>query len=149
LPVIEVGFLGLPGLTGSPRDALIAVGPGIIVDIGFDPIIAQVSAGAPVQPPPPPGTPNVNRVLALIDTGATQSCIDETLARQLQLPLVNQQNAAGVGGVHVLNVPGVCFVSPFGACAGRTISRRATHPRRNVTPGPDWKNFAGGHAVGL
>jgi predicted aspartyl protease len=42
--------------------------------------------------------------MALIDTGATESCIDEGLAQQLQLPLVNQQNTAGVGGVHVLNV---------------------------------------------
>jgi predicted aspartyl protease len=102
LPIVECGFLGLPG---TPRDALVASGPAIIVDIGFDPaILVQVAAGGPVQPMPPPGVLNVNRVLALIDTGATQSCIDEALAQQLQLPLVNQQNAAGVGGVHVLNV---------------------------------------------
>jgi predicted aspartyl protease len=76
-----------------------------MVDIGFDAtIIAQVTSGLPVQPAPPRGTLNVDRVLALIDTGATQSCIDEALAQQLQLPLVNQQNAAGVGGIHILNV---------------------------------------------
>ena len=105
MPVVECGFLGLPGLALTPRDALIANGPGIIVDIGFDPtVLAQAAAGHPVQPMPPPGVLHVNRVLALIDTGATQSCIDETLAQQLQLPLVNQQNTAGVGGMHVLNV---------------------------------------------
>jgi predicted aspartyl protease len=105
LAIVECGFLGLPGLVGSPRDALVANGPGIIVDIGFDPaILGQVAAELPIQPMPPPGVLNVNRVLALIDTGATQSCIDEALAQQLQLPLVNQQNAAGVGGVHILNV---------------------------------------------
>lgn len=40
----------------------------------------------------------------LIDTGAYQSCIDEQLAQQLQLPLVNQQVASGVGGQITLNV---------------------------------------------
>jgi predicted aspartyl protease len=76
-----------------------------MVDIGFDPtILAQVAAGHPVQPLPPSGVVHVNRVSALIDTGATQNCIDEALAQQLQLPLVNQQNTAGVGGIHVLNV---------------------------------------------
>lgn len=105
MPIVECGFLGVPGLSGTARDALIQTGPGILVDIGFDPaILSQVAAGLPVQPPPVPGVFNVNRVLALIDTGATQSCIDEALAQQLQLPLVNQQSAAGVGGVHVLNV---------------------------------------------
>jgi predicted aspartyl protease len=105
LPVVECGFLGLPNLTGSPRDALITTGPGIIVDIGFDlAILAQVTAGNPVSAMPPPGVLHVDRVLALIDTGATESCIDETLAQQLRLPLVNQQNTGGVGGIHVLNV---------------------------------------------
>jgi hypothetical protein len=118
LPVIECGFLGVPGLpaTVAPAQALIAIGPGIMVDTGFDQtILATVSLGQPVTAPA--GTPNVNRVLALIDTGAIASCIDEVLAQQLQLPLVNQQNAAGVGGVHVLNqylayisYPGLNFV---------------------------------------
>jgi hypothetical protein len=76
-----------------------------MVDIGFDQaILAQVAAGAPVQPPPAGSIPNTLQVLALIDTGAGQSCIDEALAQQLQLPLINKQTAAGVGGIHTLNV---------------------------------------------
>lgn len=78
-------------------------GPGIMVDIGFDQtILAQANQGLPTNLPPP-GTINVNRFLALIDTGATASCIDEAVAQQLQLPLVNTQSVGGVGGTHVLN----------------------------------------------
>jgi hypothetical protein len=103
LPVVECGFLGLSGLHGTPRDALIDIGPGILVDIGFDQtILAQAAAGLPA-PLPPAGVLHVDRVMALIDTGATQSCIDEALAVQLQLPLVNQQPVGGVGGAHMLN----------------------------------------------
>src|SRR5262249_6480377 len=47
----------------------------------------------------PPAT-----VPALIDTGAHQSMIDEALALQLQLPLINQEHFAGVGGPGVANV---------------------------------------------
>jgi predicted aspartyl protease len=75
-----------------------------LVDIGFDPaILAQVAGGTPVQLPPA-GAPNVVNVPALIDTGASGSCIDEALAQQLQLPLINQQTTAGVGGQTILNV---------------------------------------------
>jgi hypothetical protein len=81
------------------------IGPGILVDIGFDPaVLAQVASGVPVQPLPAAGSPNVRQVLALIDTGALESCIDDVLAQQLQLPIVNQQQVAGVGGTHTLNV---------------------------------------------
>ena len=81
------------------------VGPGIAVDIGFDPgVLAQVAAGSPVQPPAATGNPNVRQVLALIDTGALDSCIDDVIAQQLQLPIVNRQKVAGVGGTHTLNV---------------------------------------------
>lgn len=80
-------------------------GPSLLVDIGFDPtVLTQVAAGAPVQPPAAGTSPNVRQVLALIDTGAVESCIDDALAQQLQLPLVNQQQASGVGGIHTLNV---------------------------------------------
>jgi hypothetical protein len=80
------------------------VGPSILVDIGFDPaVLAQVAAGVAAQPLPA-ASPNVRQVLALIDTGALESCIDDVLAQQLQLPIVNQQQVAGVGGAHTLNV---------------------------------------------
>jgi predicted aspartyl protease len=100
------------GLT--PQSALVLTGPGIVVDIGFDQaILAQVAAGAPVQPSAAGALPNTQQVLALIDTGATQSCIDEALAQQLQLPLINRQTAAGVGGSHILNVYLAYIVIPL------------------------------------
>lgn len=71
------------------------------MDIGFDPAIF-VGAG-----PPPAGFQAVapaQNILALIDTGAMESCIDEQLAQQLQLPLVDQVQVAGVGGHITLNV---------------------------------------------
>jgi gag-polyprotein putative aspartyl protease len=47
--------------------------------------------------------PPMQNVPALIDTGAGESCIDEGLAQQLQLPLVNQAHTAGVHGAGLLN----------------------------------------------
>jgi predicted aspartyl protease len=43
-------------------------------------------------------------VPALIDTGAVESCIDEDLANELGLPLVDRQTCSGVGGEHELNI---------------------------------------------
>ncbi len=41
---------------------------------------------------------------ALIDTGASDSCIDEELAQQLQLPLIDQEGGSGIGGKETFNV---------------------------------------------
>ena len=38
-------------------------------------------------------------VPALVDTGATESCIDSELAATLNLPIVNRRPIAGVGGI--------------------------------------------------
>jgi len=51
-----------------------------------------------------PALPNIQNVPALIDTGATMSCIDDQLAQQLGLPLINQVQSAGVHGSAPLNV---------------------------------------------
>lgn len=51
-----------------------------------------------------PALPNIQNVPALIDTGATMSCIDDLLAQQLGLPLINQVQSAGVHGSGLLNV---------------------------------------------
>jgi hypothetical protein len=80
----------------------------------------------------------------LIDTGASASCIDEQLAQQLQLPLVNQFQVSGVGGAVMLNmylgqiaIPGLVTVQhglfagvhlaaggqPHRAIIGRTLLR--------------------------
>jgi hypothetical protein len=106
VPIVEVGFAGLPGIANA-ADALVFVGPGITVEIGFDPTTFATLAGIPIPAPvpgavPAPTIPQV--VLALIDTGAQQSMIDEALAIQLALPLVNRQPYAGVGGPGTANV---------------------------------------------
>jgi Aspartyl protease len=39
-------------------------------------------------------------VAALIDTGARESCIDDALAKELQLPLIDQADGSGIGGTN-------------------------------------------------
>jgi predicted aspartyl protease len=108
MPIVECGFpLGLavqgqPTLSG--RDALSIHGPTIMVDIGFDPAFFGATlppipgaTGAPVSIPPV-------QVPALIDTGAAESCIDEQLAQQLQLPLINTTVRSGISGSVTLNM---------------------------------------------
>lgn len=85
---------------------LVQKGPTVPVVIGFDPSLfhpdqATVQAAiAAVQAAAPPA----QLLEALIDTGATESCIDEGLANELQLPIVDQVDASGVGGQHKLNL---------------------------------------------
>ena len=67
-----------------------------MVDIGFDPDYKQASQLLPV-----PGLMNVH---ALVDTGATESCIDNLLAAQLNLPIVDRRRISGVGGSHEVNM---------------------------------------------
>ncbi len=72
-----------------------------MVDIGFDPrMFGGWSSAVDFQLVPP-----AQNIPALVDTGALESCIDEQLAQQLQLPLVDQaQIIAGVGGTTVVKV---------------------------------------------
>lgn len=79
-------------------DLLVAHGPTLFVDIGFDPNHDPVAnpQGVPV--------PGITEVQALVDTGATECCIDSLLAAQLNLPLVNRRQIAGVHGAHLANV---------------------------------------------
>jgi predicted aspartyl protease len=74
-----------------------------MVEVDFDPGLfhadpAQVQAALAARTAPP------QLVEALIDTGALESCIDEDLARALQLPLIDQGEASGVGGKEKFNV---------------------------------------------
>ncbi len=61
-------------------------------------IRAMVAARRKTIRRPPQDSP------ALIDTGAADSCIDEDLANELGLPLVDRQTCSGVGGEHELNI---------------------------------------------
>lgn len=74
----------------SPADLLARLGPTLLVDIGLK------SRGAPQDPPDLPR----KGVRALIDTGAGGDCIDDDLARALNLPITDEGEISGVGGKH-------------------------------------------------
>jgi predicted aspartyl protease len=93
MPVAKCGFNDHPG--GPPGKAfLVSLGPTILVDIGFDPDYKHPNI-------PVPGLCHVH---ALVDTGATESCIDNLLAAQLNLPVVDRRLISGVGGSHEVNM---------------------------------------------
>jgi hypothetical protein len=71
-------------------DRLVTWGPTLIVDIGFDPNFKSASNAVPV--------PGVTGLHALVDTGATESCIDSLLAANLNLPVVDRRSVSGVHG---------------------------------------------------
>ena len=68
---------------------LISEGPVLGVQIGFDP---QYDATRNA----PPNLCRSESLAALVDTGAEASCIDQELARQLRLPLVDEWPVSGV-----------------------------------------------------
>jgi predicted aspartyl protease len=76
---------------------LVSRGPTLFVDIGFD------TTYDPALPNVLP-VPGITGVQALVDTGASLSCIDNLLASQLNLPIVDRQPIAGAGGRHMANV---------------------------------------------
>src|SRR5947209_2769250 len=86
------GFVDIPG--GHPAQELLSLwGPLLYVDIGFDPdfdsnVITQVAV------------PGRQGVPAQVDTGAGESCIDNLLAAQLQLPAIDRRMTAGAHGAH-------------------------------------------------
>ena len=75
---------------------LAVYGPTLLVDIGFDPDFNPSSGGVPV--------PGITGVSALVDTGAGESCIDSTLAAQLNLPIVDKRTVSGVHGAQDVNM---------------------------------------------
>jgi predicted aspartyl protease len=99
-PVVHAGGL-VQMVTG--QQALMSKGPTTRVEVDFDPGLfnadpAQVQAALAARTAPP------QLVEALIDTGALESCIDEDLATSLQLPLIDEGEASGVGGKEKFNV---------------------------------------------
>lgn len=95
MPRTKCGFLDTPQLKGS--DALVIHGPTLLVDIGFDSTFTAPAVG--VIP-----TPSVKGIWALVDTGATESCIDSDLATSLALPIIDRRPIAGVGGRKEVNM---------------------------------------------
>jgi predicted aspartyl protease len=122
MPQTRCGFDDIPG-GASGSVLLMAHGPTLLVNIGFDPNFQTPPGQLGIIPlaTPVPGITNVN---ALVDTGAGQSCIDSSLAAQLNLPIVDRRAISGVHGPQEVNihlaqvhVPSLNFVI-YGAIAG-------------------------------
>jgi len=110
----KCGFDSIPG-GASGSELLAAYGPTLAVDIGFD----SNYAPGPVVP-----VPGIKGISALVDTGASESCIDNLLAAQLNLPIVDRRPISGVHGTQMANmylaqvhVPSLNFTI-YGAFAG-------------------------------
>ena len=93
MPQAKAGFLGDAEYSGQHKLAI--VGPTLYVRIGFD------TAYRPGK-----GLPDVPETLlpALIDTGASRSCIDAALAGDLNLPVVDRRIVVGVHGAKQVDV---------------------------------------------
>lgn len=125
MPIVEGGPGHYLGPSAAPDDALIEFGPTLIADVGFHP--GAFAGGGPIPPQSGP-------VLALVDTGATESCIDADLADGLGLPVVDERRIAGVGGLHdvpvylaQIMIPQLSFVQ-HGLFAGVDLGGRdGTH----------------------
>jgi predicted aspartyl protease len=81
MPAIEAGF--------NDSGSLFRFGPTVYVQIGLDSTYRAEGQT--------PKLPNVN-LPALVDTGATLSCIDSSLAARLRLPVVDRKSVIGVHG---------------------------------------------------
>lgn len=91
----KCGFDSVPG--GADGSHLLMLnGPTLLVNIGFDPNYVPTAAAAPVL--------GSTSLYALVDTGATESCIDNLLAAALNLPIVDRRPISGIQGSHVANV---------------------------------------------
>jgi predicted aspartyl protease len=91
------GFDSGPGVNG--RDLLVGNGPTLLVRIGFDQTF-DPARDLGVRVPNLPDQP----LPALVDTGATESCIDSGLAMRLNLPIVDRRQVSGVHGAREVNV---------------------------------------------
>ena len=95
MPSTVCGFNDVPG-GASGGELLAAYGPTLLVDIGFDPNFNAAVTMAP--------TAGIQGIHALVDTGATESCIDSLLAAQLNLPVVDRRTVSGVHGGGEVNM---------------------------------------------
>ena len=96
-PETPVAECGLPDGRGSFDPArLLAVGPTLQVNIGFD---VNFKPGSNTIPDLPS-----TLYPALIDTGAAASCIDSTVASSLNLPISDHSNFSGVLGAGEVNM---------------------------------------------
>lgn len=94
MPETKCGFDTLADGSVSGAELLIHYGPTLLVNIGFDEkwvfgVIPDLA---------------IKDVHALVDTGATESCIDDLLATQLNLPVIDEIEISGAGGAHKAKV---------------------------------------------
>jgi gag-polyprotein putative aspartyl protease len=82
------------GASGS--ELLVAYGPTILVDIGFDSAWTIGNQTVPVA--------GLTNIRALVDSGACLSCIDSVLAAQLNLPIVDKKTFSGIHGALEVNM---------------------------------------------
>ncbi len=75
---------------------LVQTGPTLLVNIGVDPEYKYSENGSTFNS-------DITQVKALIDTGATFSCIDDDLAQSLDLPLVDRRVFCLLTGKYELN----------------------------------------------
>ncbi len=96
MPVHNVFPHGLPA--GAPQDLLAAIGLLLAVEINVPQSLANVltSQGAAL-PQPVTGS-------ALVDTGATSCCVEESLVQGLGLQPVGQVHVCGQSGLKLQNV---------------------------------------------
>ena len=96
MPVHNVFPHGLP--VGAPQDLLAAMGLLLAVEINVPQSLANVltSHGATLPQPVTGG--------ALIDTGATSCCVEESLVQGLGLQPIGQVNVCGQSGLKLQNV---------------------------------------------
>lgn len=125
MPVTECGFQSLYGESGS--DALAIIGPTLQVYVGFDPNFEE-------KPANQPDFPSVIRP-ALVDTGASDSCIGATMAHDLGLPVVDRQTIAGVGGPMEVDVFWAQMYVP-------ELEIGFTGPVAGVHLGPEWQSHS-------
>jgi predicted aspartyl protease len=95
MPDAECGFIDVQG-GAKGNELLVSYGPTILVDIGFDPNFKPGQAALPAA--------GITGIRALVDTGATESCIDSALAAQLNLPVIDQKTYCGIGGKHLVKI---------------------------------------------
>lgn len=94
----------------------------------FDRVVNQLIAGLKVAPPVDPGSvfnPNdVQNALirkALWDTGATNTCISERLAKELDLPLIGVTTTQTAGGAFESNTYACCLIGLQSSKYAKTV----------------------------
>ena len=109
----------------SSPDGLYADGPYITVHVGHDPKFTPESTS----------WPQARDLLALVDTGANESCIDSEIAETLDLPVADEQIFAGVDGRHKLSMYVAQIYVPeldytiYGEFAGARLAEGGTDHR--------------------